>query len=102
MSKGFARKASAPLRKPSNRFSTSLFEVRQDDRNIADVAVALDVLEHRDTIHLRHHHIAYHKVVFAGEQHLQTFLAVAGMFKAVPVAQFGLDVLGNLVVIVNY
>ncbi len=54
------------------------------------------------SIHLRHHHIAYHKVVFAGEQHLQTFLAVAGMLKAVPVAQFGLDVLGNLAVIVNY
>ena len=74
----------------------------QDDWNIADVAVALDVLEHRDSIHLRHHHIAYHEVVLAGEQHLQTLLAVAGMLKAVPVAQFGLDILGNLVVIVNY
>ena len=36
------------------------FGSKHNDRNVADVGITLDVLKQSDTIHLRHHHIAYH------------------------------------------
>ncbi len=84
--KGLARKASAPLlRSLQIRFSTSLFEVSKMTGISLTLEFAFDLLEQCDAIHFRHHHVADNKVVLTGEQRLESFLAVEGIVKSIPV-----------------
>ena len=41
-----------------------------------EVEIRLDHAQHGEAIHLRHHHIAHHSVVFVGEQFLHGLLAI--------------------------
>ena len=41
---------------------------QQNNGNVTDIGIALDFLQQRDTIHLRHQHIRNHKVVFTRKQ----------------------------------
>ena len=68
---------------------------------MADIGIALDIPKQRDTIHLRHHHIAYHQVEITRKQLLQRLFAIVADYKAIPVAQFRLDVAADFDIIIH-
>ena len=77
------------------------FGSKHDNRHMTDIGITLDVFKQRDTIHLRHHHIAYHQVEISRKQLLQCLLAIVADYKAIPVTQFRLDVTANLDIIIH-
>ena len=76
------------------------FGSEHDDRHMTDIGITLDVLKQRDTIHLRHHHIAYYQVEIVRKQLVQCFLAIVADYKAIPVAQFRLEITADFDIII--
>ena len=79
---------------------------KHHNRNMADVHIRLDHPQHGEAVHLRHHHIAYHKIKLAirlsREQLSQCLTAIGDCRYMVVVTKFLSNIVADLDVVIHH
>ena len=84
-------------------FGTMLFQIlcrEHDDRNVRGGSIGLQLLRKLQSIHDRHHHIAYHQIGHFLAGYLQSLLAIRCLEHKIIILQKGSLILSDIIIVV--